>query len=263
MQEHPEPYETAKVGQLVVRVYGSRAQMGVAVAYAVAEEMRRLLSQEQVRMVFASAASQNEFLAALGLAPGLDWRRVTAFHLDEYVGLGPRVPQSFVAYLNEHLFRRVKPGVVHAWNGLAPDLEEECRRYAALYDKAPIDIVCNGIGENGHLAFNDPPFADFADPATAKAVTLDERSRQQQVHDGFYPNLAAVPRQALTLTIPAIAKARHIHCVVPGTNKAEAVFTTLSGPIAEACPASVLRRHASAVLYLDPDSAAAWRAQRG
>ena len=263
MQEHPEPYETAKVDQLVVRVYGSRAQLGVAAAYAVAEAMRRLLAeQEQVRMVFASAASQNEFLAALGLATGLDWRRVTAFHLDEYVGLSPRSPQSFVAYLKEHLFRRVKPGIVHAWNGLAPDPAAESRRYAALYDTAPIDIVCNGIGENGHLAFNDPPFADFDDPLTAKVVTLDERSRQQQVHDGFYPDLAAVPRKALTLTIPAIAKARYIHCIVPGANKAEAVAATLSGPIAEECPASVLRRHGAAVLYLDPDSAAAWQARR-
>jgi glucosamine-6-phosphate deaminase len=235
--------------------------MGQAVAAEVAGLMRFLLArQDVVRMVFASAASQHEFLAALVREPNLDWRRVVAFHLDEYVGLSPDVPQSFAWFLNDRLFGKVKPGVTHFFNGLAPDLEAECRRYAALYDAAPIDIMCNGIGENGHMAFNDPPYADFADPLTAKVVTLDERSRQQQVHDGFFPTIDDVPRQALTLTIPAIVRAHSIHCIVPGAAKAEAVRDTLLGPVTESCPATILRRHPAAVLYLDPNSAALWQA---
>lgn len=264
MAGKPEAVEATNVDRLVIQVYQTRQEMGVAAARVVGEQMRALLrQQEQVRMVFASAGSQNEFLAELAALPGIDWSRVTAFHLDEYVGLSPEAPQSFVRFLHERLYDKVHPGTVHSLNGQADDPEAECRRYAALYDAAPIDIVCNGIGENGHLAFNDPPYADFADPLTVKPVQLDERSRSQQVFDGFFPSIEEVPTLALTLTIPAIMKAKQIHCIVPGANKAEAVETTLLGPVSELCPATVLRRHPAAIMYLDQDSAARWRAKRG
>jgi len=220
----PKLLQKIKIDQLAVEIYASRGDLGSAAAQAVAERMRILLNQQdQVRMVFAAAPSQNEFLAELGTLPGLDWQRVTALHMDEYVGLGADAPQSFVRFLRDHLFDKVKPGVVHYLNGLATDLEAECQRYSGLINEAPIDIVCAGIGENGHLAFNDPPYADFDDPKTVKVVKLALRSREQQVHDGCFPRLDAVPTRALTLTIPALMAASHIHCIVPGPTKAEAV----------------------------------------
>mgnify|MGYP005843601149 CR=1 FL=1 len=263
-ERDPVPVESPTVDRLQVRIYENRGDLGVAAARDMAERMRTLLERQAgVRVVFASAPSQNEFLAELGTLPGLDWSRVTAFHMDEYVGLGPEAPQSFSRFLQEALFDRVKPGVFHRLNGLAADPEAECRRYAELLRQAPIDIVCAGIGENGHLAFNDPPVADFDDPRTVKPVDLTPESREQQVHDGCFPELEAVPRQALTLTIPAMTGAGHIFCMVPGPTKARAVRDTLLGSVSTACPATILRRHGSATLYLDRAAAALYVAERG
>ena len=245
-----------KVDRLQVEVYPDREQLGIAAGRAAAQRMRNLLRQKgYIRVVFASAPSQNEFLAELATAPKLDWTRVTAFHMDEYIGLGSDAPQSFAYYLQEHLYGRVTPGTVHLLDGLATDREAECERYAELLHENRIDIVCAGIGENGHLAFNDPPFADSRDPRTVKVVELASKSREQQVHDGCFPELSAVPTHALTLTIPALMAARHIYCMVPGPMKAQAVLDTLLGPISDLCPATALRRHAAATLYLDKDSA--------
>lgn len=267
MTSEPKPLQVARVGRLRVRVYATRAELGAAAGRAVARKMRQLLKEKgAVRMMFAAAPSQNEFLATLREERELDWGRVTAFHMDEYVGLGPDAPQSFVRFLREHLYDAVRPGTVHNLNGLAADPQAECERYAALLRQAPLDIVCAGIGENGHLAFNDPPFADFDDELRVKVVQLAERSREQQVHDGCFTTLDLVPRQALTVTIPALMAARHISVMVPGPTKAQAVHDTLLGPITEDCPASVLRRHPSAVLYVDLASSALWRvaaARRG
>ncbi len=239
---------------LRVRVYPTRDEMGRAAARDVADRMRGLLaSQGRVRMVFASAPSQNELLDHLVRAEGLDWSRVTAFHMDEYIGLEPDAPQSFGRFLRDRLFDLVHPGRVHLIDSTRP-AGEECERYAALLAEAPVDIVCLGIGENGHIAFNDPEVADFEDPLPVKVVELDERSRQQQVNDGCFDTLDSVPRHAITLTIPMLLSGRALFCVVPGPTKREAVRATLRGPVSPECPASVLRRHPDCTLYLDADS---------
>jgi glucosamine-6-phosphate deaminase len=256
MEDTLRPVATFTVDQLSCEVYGTRDQMGTASARAAAAQIRMILTQrDQCRIVFAAAPSQNEFLAELRIAPGIDWRRVSAFHMDEYIGLGSDTPQSFAHFLRERLFEKVEPKIVHYLDGMAQDPQAECARYATLLREAPIDIVCAGIGENGHLAFNDPPDADFDDPKTVKIVALTLRSREQQVHDGCFADLDQVPRRALTLTIPTFMAARHIFCMVPGPTKAEAVRDTLTGPISRTCPASILRRHPAAVLYVDSDSA--------
>jgi glucosamine-6-phosphate deaminase len=252
----PRSTRRLMVEKLSVKVYATRDDMGRAAACDVAERMQQLLAtQARVRMVFAAAPSQNEFLATLSTLSGLDWSRVEAFHMDEYLGLPPGASQGFGLFLRERLFARVKPGRVEYIDGAA-DPQDECTRYGALVQERPVDIVCAGVGENGHMAFNDPPVADFADPYTVKVVTLDEVCRMQQVHDGAFPSFDAVPQSALTLTIPALMSARWLYSIVPGPTKTVAVRKTLQDPIATACPATIMRHHPCAVLYLDRDSAA-------
>lgn len=186
MISHPLPVRTERVDWLKVRVYDHRDAVGNAAGSDVAARIRELLSkQERVRMIFASAPSQNEFLQRLVREEKIDWSRITVFHMDEYIGLPKDAPQRFSRYLMEHLISRVNPGEVHLIDSTRP-MEQECRRYGNLIQRAPIDIVCLGIGENGHLAFNDPPFADFEDPEVMKPVELDEVCRLQQVHDGCF-----------------------------------------------------------------------------
>jgi glucosamine-6-phosphate deaminase len=244
------------VDQLKVKIFRDRKEMGEAAGWAVAEKMREILKTKRpLSMVFASAPSQNEFLGALRQSPGIDWSEVTALHLDEYIGLSSEAPENFGHFLRVKLFEKVHPGKVFYLNGMAEDLEAECRRYAALLKIHPLDIACIGIGENGHLAFNDPPFADFHDPLLVKIVELDGTSRKQQVHDGCFQTLEDVPEKAITLTIPAILSAAFIYCMVPGPTKAEAVRRAIQGPISTSCPASILRTHSDALLFLDEDSA--------
>ncbi len=264
LEKGPPPLHAWTVDQLRCQVYPTRAAMGIAAGRAVAAALREVLAQQpSCRIVLASAPSQDEFLAELGTARGIDWRRVTAFHLDEYVGLGASAPQAFGRYLATHLFDRVRPGTVHYLNGAAADPTAECARYASLLGEAPLDILCDGIGENGHLAFNDPGTADFADPLAVKIVALEPASREQQVHDGCFPTLASVPTHAYTLTIPTVMRARRIFCIVPGPTKTDAVWHVLTEPIAPACPSSVLRRHPAAVLYGDVQSMARVLPSRG
>jgi glucosamine-6-phosphate deaminase len=206
-----------------------------------------------MRMIFAAAPSQAEMIEALIAEPDVDWRRITAFHMDEYIGLPAGAPQRFAVWLRERIFDRVPFAAVHP---ILPegDPHAVAACYAALLDAAPIDIVCLGIGVNGHIAFNDPPVADFADPQDVKIVELDEVCRQQQVDDDCFPDLAAVPEQAVTLTIPRLLRAERLFCVVPGAHKRVAVGNALHGPITTDCPASVLRRHPDCTLYLDAES---------
>jgi glucosamine-6-phosphate deaminase len=244
------------VERLKVEIFSERKVLGEAAGQAVAGKMKNLLKEkEKLHMVFAAAPSQNEFLATLGQSAGIDWGKVIAFHLDEYVGLPATAPQNFGQFLRVNLFEKVRPGEVHYLNGMAQDPEAECKRYATLIREHPFDIACVGIGENGHLAFNDPPVANFHDPRSVKVVDLDLASRQQQVHDGCFKDLESVPSKAITLTIPVILSSRFIYCMVPAPTKAEAVRKTLTGPISTACPATILRSHENAILFLDQDSA--------
>jgi glucosamine-6-phosphate deaminase len=253
----PQPVKELQVDQLCVRIYQTRQEMGMASGMAVAATMRRMLAErDTIRMVFAAAPSQNEFLATLTKQADLYWQRVIAFHLDEYIGLDPKAPQGFGNWLRAHIFDSVHPQVVHYLRGDVANSDEECRRYGTLLHEAQQDIACIGIGENGHIAFNDPPVADFNDARLVKVVKLDEICRQQQVNDGCFASIEQVPTHALTLTMPACVSAREIHCMVPGSTKAHAVRNTLYGPIAESCPASILRRTPGVILYLDVDSAA-------
>jgi glucosamine-6-phosphate deaminase len=244
------------VEKLQVRIFSNRKEMGKAAGQSVAEKMKEILRERRaLSMVFASAPSQNEFLEELSQGIGIDWSKVTAFHLDEYVGLSSEAPESFGHFLQVKLFEKIRPGNVYYLNGMAGDLEAECKRYAGLLQNRPLDIACIGVGENGHLAFNDPPFADFQDPLLVKVVELDLVSRQQQVRDGCFKSLREVPQKAITLTIPAILSAKFIYCMVPALSKAEAVKRTLEEPISTSCPASILRKHENAILFLDRDSA--------
>lgn len=236
-----------------VESYRSRADMAAASAGAVADALRLLLArQPAVRMIFAAAPSQAEMLAALAVAPDIDWRRVTAFHMDEYVGLPSAAPERFATWLDRHLFERIPFGAVHRIVP-EPDPARTARDYAAALATAPIDIVCLGIGVNGHIAFNDPPVADFDDPEDVKIVTLDAVCRQQQVDDECFARLEDVPETALTLTIPRLLRAGRLFCVVPGAAKRDAVRETLYGPVTTACPASILRQ-TDCILYLDAES---------
>jgi glucosamine-6-phosphate deaminase len=242
------------VERLQVRSFATRAAMGRMAAHDIAGEIRaRLSTGTGVRVIFAAAPSQTEMIDALIAEPDIDWRRVTAFHMDEYIGLAERAPQRFAMWLRQRLFDRLPFAAVHPILP-EPDPNVAAADYAALLDAAPIQIVCLGIGVNGHLAFNDPPVADFTDPDDVKIVELDAVCRRQQVDDGCFPNLAAVPERALTLTIPRLLRADRLFCVVPGPMKRAAVHATLHGPISTACPASVLRRQANCTLYLDGES---------
>jgi glucosamine-6-phosphate deaminase len=233
----------------------SRLAMGRRAAEDVASAIRTLLEKQVgVRMIFAAAPSQAEMLAALREQPGIDWKRVTAFHMDEYIGLSVSAPQRFALWLRQHIFDHLPFEAIHCIEpGVDP--EQTAAYYGELLNEAPIDIVCCGIGSNGHLAFNDPP-AILDDPLTAKVVTLDLACRQQQVDDGCFATLADVPREAITLTVPTLIGAKRIYCCVPGTLKQLAVRSMVHEPISGACPATALRRHPHCTVYLDQDSAA-------
>lgn len=245
------------VQNLIVSVHEDRRELGEAAGGAIAGTLRRLPGENQrAAVVFASAPSQNETLEALTGAPQIDWGRVAAFHLDEYLGIGEEAPQSFRRYLREHLLSRVPLGEFHGLRGEAPDPEAECTRYASLLDAYQPQLALLGIGENGHLAFIDPPVCRFDDPRALRVVTLDETCRLQQVHDGIFAALDEVPRQALSMTIPRIMAIPHLFVMVPGPTKPRAVRAALAGPVTPACPASILRTHPDARLFLDHDSAA-------
>lgn len=247
---------TSKFAELPeVRIYESRKSMGEAAANRLSIAIEKVLKQKnEVNIIFAAAPSQNEFLKSL-FYENIPWQKVNAFHMDEYINLADDAPQRFGNFLKERIFGKFNFKSVHYLNGNVADIEEECLRYSMLLENFPIDIVCMGIGENGHLAFNDPPVADFNDKKKVKVVELELACRQQQVNDGCFTTLDQVPTQALTLTIPVLIDVPVINCVVPGNTKAQAVLNTLTMPIDKACPSTILRRHHGAVVFLDEDSA--------
>ncbi|WP_293738827.1 glucosamine-6-phosphate deaminase [uncultured Parabacteroides sp.] len=241
--------------KLLIKIFDNRSEMGVNAAKDVAECIRSLLDNKDcVNMIFAAAPSQNDFLEELLKKAGIDWTRVNAFHMDEYIGLEMGAIQSFGTFLKERIFDKVPFKSVNYINGQAINTSDECLRYAALLDQYPVDIVCLGIGENGHIAFNDPHVAHFDDREKVKIVSLDDKCRMQQVHDGCFSTLERVPVSAFTLTIPALMAAKYMFCIVPSKTKNVAVFKTINGPISESCPASILRTKENTVLYLDADS---------
>lgn len=248
-------YRPLKQDLLHISISATRAEMGKAAADCAEAHIKAMLAEkESINVIFAAAPSQNEVLEEL-LARDVDFTRINAFHMDEYVGLAPTDAQSFARYLTEHIFARAPFRSVNLID-TTKGAEEACRVYTELLQKNPPDLVLMGIGENGHIAFNDPPVADFNDGAAIKPVELDQICRQQQVNDKCFPTLADVPTHAVTLTVPMLMSAKALVCTVPGPTKAWAVQHTLADEISEKCPATVMRRHPDATLFLDADSAA-------
>lgn len=241
---------------LEVCISENRQALGQTAAREFASCVGSLLKQKPlIRIIFAAAPSQNEFLDAIAKDPSIDFSRIDAFHMDEYIGLPTDAPQGFGNFLRRGIFeRRTFHSVSYLQGG--ESIEGLCFGYARRLAEAPVDIVCMGIGENGHIAFNDPHAAEFDDPQKVKVVRLDETCRMQQVHDGCFASLDQVPTHAVTLTVSALAQAAYHFCMVPTAYKAEAVRAAVEGPVDEACPASVLRTLPGSVLYLDEDSAA-------
>ena len=261
----PSPrYTTA--GRLAVEIHADRPALGRAAALATAAYLHDVIAaKSEARVIFACAPSQDEFLSSLievsrNGHTAVDWSRVTAFHMDDYVGLPGTHPQSFRHYLRTHFLSQVKIKQFHPVPAEEPDSAAVCARYTALLSEKPIDLICMGIGENGHIAFNDPPVAEFEDPQLIKVVELDHACRTQQVNDGCFPNFDAVPKHAFTLTVSVFRRASRLSIHVPGPRKADAVKATVEGPIATACPASILRLHPAATLYVDVAAAKLLRA---
>jgi glucosamine-6-phosphate deaminase len=243
------------VDKLSVEIYENRTSMGEAAARDIKARITDLLARkEEINMIFAAAPSQNDVLLSLVNDKEIEWNRVNAYHMDEYIGLDKDAPQGFGNFLKAHIFGLVPFKSVNYIDITATDPEKEAARYGKLLDENPTDIVIMGIGENGHIAFNDPPVADFKDKKTVKPVKLDEVCRQQQVNDGCFASIDKVPTHAMTLTVPTLVRAPYVFCIVPAPTKAKAVYETLNGSIDEHCPASVLRTHENAKLYLDNES---------
>ena len=244
-----------KIDKLEVQIYENRTLMGEAAARDIKAKIAELLSEKsEINMIFAAAPSQNDVLKSLVEDKEIEWNRVNAYHMDEYIGLDKDAPQGFGNFLKEHIFGLVSFKSVNYIDITATDPEAEAERYGKLLKENPTDIVIMGIGENGHIAFNDPPVADFKDEKWVKPVKLDEICRQQQVNDGCFASLDKVPTHAMTLTVPTLVKAPYLFCIVPAPTKSKAVYETLNGSIDEHCPASILRTHNNAVLYLDNES---------
>lgn len=252
------------VDGLEVRVHPDQASLGQDAAERAAAVLREVVATKgSARAMFATGNSQFAFVDALTSFHSGDgdddvpWHAIDIFHMDEYVGAGPDHPAGFQRWIRERITERVHPRSANYLNGLAglDDPEGECARYADLISPG-LDLVCLGVGENGHLAFNDPGVADFEDPLDVKVVTLDEACRRQQVGEGHFRDLDAVPAQAMTVTVPALLRASVVLAIVPEGRKARAVHDALTDPVSTRCPASILRTRDNATLFLDLDSSA-------
>lgn len=251
-----QPIKSFTVDSLRVRVHATHDQLAQDAAREAQSHLQQtLLAQGRAAVILATGNSQARFLEKLVALGGVDWSKITLFHMDEYLGLPADHPASFRRYMRERVEGLVKPKQFHFIEGDALLPIKECERYAQLLRAQPIDLCCLGIGENGHLAFNDPAVADFKDNRSVKIVKLDDACKQQQVGEGYFADLQSVPSYALTLTIPALCAARRMLCIVPEKRKAAAVRAALQGPIDTSCPGSILRQQANCLLFLDADSA--------
>ena len=247
--------KTFKKDNLTVEVYENRTLMGEAAARDIKACFKKLLAEKaEINVIFAAAPSQNDVLKALVEDKEIEWNRVNAYHMDEYIGLDKDAPQGFGNFLKAHIFGLVPFKSVNYIDITTTDPEAEANRYGKILEENPTDVVIMGIGENGHIAFNDPPVADFKDSKVVKPVKLDEVCRQQHVNDGCFASIDKVPTHAMTLTVPTLVKAPNLFCIVPAPTKANAVYETLYGTIDEHCPASILRLQNNAKLYLDDKS---------
>jgi glucosamine-6-phosphate deaminase len=239
-----------------VHVHTDVAAMARAAADQAASVMRAAAAARGVvHAMFATGNSQLAFIDALvNRTDGVPWSDTVVFHMDEYVGIGPDHPAGFQRWIRERIVGPTTPRAAYYVEGLG-DPQAECARYASLLAAHPLDLCCLGIGENGHLAFNDPPVADFADPLDVKVVELEAACRQQQVNEGHFADLATVPERAITVTIPALLRAGRVLAIVPEARKAEPVRDALTGPISTRCPASALRTIGHATIHLEPESA--------
>ncbi|HHJ05894.1 MAG TPA: glucosamine-6-phosphate deaminase [Anaerolineae bacterium] len=250
------PIKTAQYGQLPVAVYNSNEAMGQAAALDAKKIINAAIAERGVaNIIIATGNSQLTFLHALRDLPDIDWSKVNVFHMDEYLGIDPDHKASFPNFLRQHFLNVVNPRAFYPVPGQPEDVDRACRNYEALLKEHPADMVAMGWGENGHIAFNDPPYADFNDPVWVKVIALAEASRRQQVGEGHFASLEEVPTHAITLTIPALLAPRRILCIVPEARKANAAQACLTGPITEDHPGSILRQVNHAQLYLDRDSA--------
>ncbi len=256
----PKPLRQFTCDHLPVEVYATNAELGQAAAEQAVQTLRAAIAAKgYANVILATGNSQLSLFAGLLADHSLNWSKINVFHMDEYIGITDQHPASFPRFLREKILDQAKPGSFYPIAGDAASLEHECARYAALLRRYPADLCCLGYGENGHIAFNDPPYAEFKDPVWVKVVRLAEASRKQQVGEGHFPTLADVPTHAITLTIPALLAAKRMLCIVPEKRKAVAVKAALTGPITEDCPGSILRTVSHATLYLDPDSASLLR----
>jgi glucosamine-6-phosphate deaminase len=247
--------EQSKKEKLKIEVYENAEKLGEAAAISVAKRLEIAIAEKGfANLILATGASQFQFLHHLQKQE-IVWEKITVFHLDEYKGMPVTHPASFRKYLKERILDKVRPKKVYYLEGDAADIDGAVESYGSLLKIHPIDVACIGIGENGHIAFNDPPVADFNDPKLVKVVELDDACRRQQLGEGWFPTFEDVPTHALSLTIPAIMGCKHISCVVPDERKAEAVFNTLNDEVSTACPATILRTHPDTILYLDKNSA--------
>ena len=237
--------------KLRVEIFGEKEDMGIAAASFVSGNLKRAIKKRgYANLILGTGASQYPLLEGI-LKLDLDWTKINLFHLDEYIGLSDQHPASFRKFLKERVADKVNPKNVYYLKGDADDINAEIMLYEKLLKDNPVDVACIGIGENGHIAFNDPSVADFNDPEYLKVVEMDEACRMQQVGEGWFPTIKHVPGKAVTLTITAIMNCNALCCTVPDERKSEAVYNTLSGEISTSCPASILRKHDNAVLFLD------------
>ncbi len=245
-----------RVDDLLVQIYNSEVEMAQEVAQITQKYLQQVLQQQDTAAVLlATGNSQLKFLDALITLGGIDWSRIILFHLDEYLGITANHPASFRRYMHERVQKRVYPQQFHYIEGDALQPVAECDRYTKLLQTQPIDLCCLGVGENGHLAFNDPAVANFQDPYTVKLVKLDLANRQQQVNTGHFANIDSVPQYAFTVTLPLICSAKKILCLAPEKRKAPVVKEMLQGSISSKYPASLLRQQSQATLFLDANSA--------